>query len=609
MSTPASTSSTSTLASPDIPRGLGQHFLGGAQAAIWHKSAPAKLRRRSAVDPGEAWTVVQEHLAARRRPRPVEKILPAGVESLRWGLAEEDQPEHLAAARSERSARDMERCVLDWLADAPDGDPSVPYAIEALAWAWQLPLLSGKIGAEAWWALVDHLIGEADQAGALELESSPLVHQLLAAELPLVLACVLPELKPTRKLSRPGRNAAARGLVDLLDGEGLPHADWLALLRPLLACWTRCRMVGEHLEGSEGELRKAARTQYEWLVREALRLTRHDGSATFGPRPASGDDAALLEAALRYGGDEHDEDLAALCLPGASKSARREAARYEHPPAAVHSEWAAVAILRPDWERNTPRLGVRYPGDQVGLEFTAGKDLLLAGTWSLEVDVNGQPAQPEGEWEEVCWISDEDVDYLELELEMSQGVRVQRQMLMAREDGFLLLGDAVFAPEGGRLAYRGGLPLADECRYEPEQDSNEGWLRGTKRRGLVMPLALPEWRSLSGPGELQAIDGRLQLSMETDAHRLYAPLWVDLDRRRSAKRYTWRRLTVAEMLEVQPRHVAAGFRVAAGNEQWLLYRSLGPVGNRTLLGHNLVSEMMVGRFDADGEVEQLIEIE
>jgi hypothetical protein len=33
------------------------------------------------------------------------------------------------------------------------------------------------------------------------------------------------------------------------------------------------------------------------------------------------------------------------------------------------------------------------------------------------------------------------------------------------------------------------------------------------------------------------------------------------------------------------------------------------VGNRTLLGHNLVSEMLVARFDRDGEVETLLEIE
>jgi len=49
--------------------------------------------------------------------------------------------------------------------------------------------------------------------------------------------------------------------------------------------------------------------------------------------------------------------------------------------------------------------------------------------------------------------------------------------------------------------------------------------------------------------------------------------------------------------------------VALGNRQWLIYRSLGQPGNRTLLGHNLSTEMLVARFDKSGEVEPLIEIE
>ncbi len=47
----------------------------------------------------------------------------------------------------------------------------------------------------------------------------------------------------------------------------------------------------------------------------------------------------------------------------------------------------------------------------------------------------------------------------------------------------------------------------------------------------------------------------------------------------------------------------------SGGHQWLIYRALASKGNRTLLGHNLVSETLVGRFRRDGEVESLVEIE
>ena len=90
---------------------------------------------------------------------------------------------------------------------------------------------------------------------------------------------------------------------------------------------------------------------------------------------------------------------------------------------------------------------------------------------------------------------------------------------------------------------------------------------------------------------------------------MLAPLLVDLRPGRMTRRLTWRHLTVAEDLRAQPSDVAVGYRVRIGKHQWLIYRSLAPTGNRTLLGHNLTTEMLVARFDRDGEVEPLLEIE
>ena len=68
-------------------------------------------------------------------------------------------------------------------------------------------------------------------------------------------------------------------------------------------------------------------------------------------------------------------------------------------------------------------------------------------------------------------------------------------------------------------------------------------------------------------------------------------------------------LTVAESMKVQPADVAVGYRVARGGRQWLIYRSLAPPKNRTLLGHNLSTELLVARFTREGEVKPLLEIE
>jgi hypothetical protein len=94
-----------------------------------------------------------------------------------------------------------------------------------------------------------------------------------------------------------------------------------------------------------------------------------------------------------------------------------------------------------------------------------------------------------------------------------------------------------------------------------------------------------------------------------DRSNLFAPLFLDLDPRRFASPVTWRRLTVAENLEIQPPGVAVGYRVQCGKKQWLIYRSLAPQGNRTLIGHNLCSEFLCGSLDRQGNVTTMVEIE
>jgi len=182
-------------------------------------------------------------------------------------------------------------------------------------------------------------------------------------------------------------------------------------------------------------------------------------------------------------------------------------------------------------------------------------------------------------------------------------------MLMAREDRFLLLADAVSGPRAARLEYSASVPLWPNTDFQPAHQSREGYLRGSKRRALVLPLALPEWRADRRIGELTRSERGLQLCQWTDRGRLYAPLFLDLDRRRMTRRLTWRQLTVAESLAVRPPEVAAGYRVAIGDQQWLIYRSLAKKANRTLLGHNLSTEMLVARFHQTGEVEPLLEVE
>jgi len=491
--------------------------------------------------------------------------------------------------------------------------------------------------ATTWQRLLNHLLLSAVEVerpddGPSRSKDDSLVHQLLAGELAMTLASLFPNVKACRRLLPRARRALSAGLMDLLDGDGLLHAGHFDHLGPLLACWTRCRSLGK--QWKRGCWPRETDVQYRRFVHNALRLARRDGSFVFSLEPADREDAAALSAAIETAGDKTDRAIAAIVLSEKkNRNKRSKCAAVELPKAAVHSEWAAVAVLRPDWSRSAPRLTLLYPEASCRVELACGKDVLWSGDWSCQLRVDGMSAAPVSDWSAACWVSDEDVDYLELEIELVEGFRIQRHIVMARKDRFLLLADAVLGPRRAALDYRAALPLGEQITFLPANKTSEGVLIGRKTRALAIPLALPEWRDTSpspfrrGVGgesanstpHLKALTlalsqrerGQNQLELRHSAfgRAIFAPLFFDLDPRRFGKPLTWRQLTVAESLAVQPADAAVGYRISTGSKHWLVYRSLTPPRNRTLLGHNLSSETLIARFTRKGEVKSLIEIE
>ena len=127
---------------------------------------------------------------------------------------------------------------------------------------------------------------------------------------------------------------------------------------------------------------------------------------------------------------------------------------------------------------------------------------------------------------------------------------------------------------------------------------------------MVLPLALPEWKTATSNGWLRSDDGIVHYELSArEVTGMYAPLLLVLDRKAGLRKYTWRQLTVAEELNIQPCDVANGYRIQLGKKQWLLYRSLTEFGNRTLLGQNYSSEFAFGEFREDGTVYEYVEIE
>lgn len=280
------------------------------------------------------------------------------------------------------------------------------------------------------------------------------------------------------------------------------------------------------------------------------------------------------------------------------------------PVAAYHCEAGGFSVLRTDWSPGAAELAVDWSQPDLRWEFRVGKTQLFAGISSPEVTVAGKLLAVAGPWEEVCWESNVDVDYLELEIALEAGVRLQRQFVLTRRDGLLYIADAVLMPAAGEVSAVLRVPTAGGVDILATEETRELLLCADKQRALVIPPLCGEWRTDRRGGELGCTEGELQLtSTLPQARALYLPLVVVYDRKRAKRECTWRRLTVGEDLQLVAADKAAGFRIQIGNEHWLGYRSLTERANRTVFGVNLQTNFLLSRFTTEGESEPLVEID
>ena len=586
---------------------------------FWRNGAPKKLSGNKALS---AWSL---YLSKRSSPKTLRQLFSVRQSPVGWGLQLEELSSptvHLLAllddldavkGKSGPKAESVEPILDDWLDSSGSIDHSLDGGLQCLVVAHLLPRIVNRIQPERWWELLDALwsVCQTVRSWRIDAELPPekaLAHQLFTGELPLTLAYLLPEMGPVFQLKNAAVEALCEGLLELLNGEGLPRGQHLSIARPLLACWTRCRLLSKQVK-KDGWSRKAEE-QFRWLVSQSLVLSSPAGTPLLGAPHDLPWTPEFLSASLKIGGDSADRSAARAIFSKKLTTAITGKDGSQVPATSDHCEWSGLATLRTEWDRTAPVVSIDYSTPELRLEVWSGPQRLLAGNWMWESLLEGRRLEPVGLWEEVCWFSDDDVDYLELSIDLAGGARLERQILLAREELFLYLADLVIGTSGGQLCHRFRLPMDSNVKFDPQQETREGLLVAGRPVARVLPLALPEWRSDPRIGQLTARDGHLELEQEDVARNLACPLLIDLKRTRVKKPCTWRQLTVAQALENQPPEVAVGYRAQCGKQQWLLYRSLEAPANRTVLGQNLSNECLVGRFlSPSGEVDELLEIE
>ena len=374
------------------------------------------------------------------------------------------------------------------------------------------------------------------------------------------------------------------------DGDGLPDAGLAAQFEPLILSVARCYFIFQALgQKIDSELE----SQLEWIVRQALRSLKPGGGVLLSnQRPKTR--RANLDLILAMSSDPADTWIAAQQF----RHVEAPLGDFDVDPSAC-SEWGRTAFLQTGWDRKATKLGVDFSeGCRIDL---FRKVPLLVGEAMPQVFLDGNPLSIESEPEVCCWHSDEDADLLELEIEFSEGVVLQRQFVLAREDEFLFVGDAVCHHEpDSMLGLRVELNAADGIQMTEEAETNEVYLVNEKILGLVVPVSLGEWKADKSLGTIKCHRNRVVIDRQAKGQNLYSGLFLDLKPKRAVKPRTWRQLTVGENLTKCSDDQAVAYRVQVGKSQWVIYRSLASPANRTFFGENHLDEFFVGRFDREG---------
>lgn len=496
-------------------------------------------------------------------------------------------------------------------------------ALTLLGAGHSIRAIVGHCDFEDWNGQVARLF-ELSRAVESNAKQSAEVYQLLAVELPMAIAVLVPEIEDHLQIAQRCCQKMTVSLNDMLDHDGWLHSKYAQHLGVLSASWIRCGLMAGKLDLN---LDDEATSKLEWVVRQAIRCLRPDGTVLFSRiQPNANLESgskkpALMNPSFAYSmtklsADSDDKKVIQQFMGFGSDGYFKKL-----PKPSNISEWAQSLVLRSNWSHESPMVALDFSSPSgvaetsLPMEISRSRTLVQGPTMPV-VKINGLVERLSDPFEVVCEECDKDVEYVELEAETKNGVEIQRQILLSRVDEFLLIADVVKPPMAAKIEYNCQYPLANGILGMRETENREVYLRTNEIQSLVLPLALPEWK---GGGEdrleFEDVDGQttgsasaLTLRQTRDGFGLYAPLFFDLNPQRSRKKRTWRQLTVAEERQKVPADIACAYRIQIDEQQWCFYRAVSGLGNRTFLGENFSGEFVFNRFGKDGKVKPLIVI-
>ena len=503
--------------------------------------------------------------------------------------------------------------LKQWLKEVRQGEPLTPGEMLLMTefLAAGARELKPKLFFEIWQVLLEaalHLREFLSQteAGAVSADE----RLLLEGELAFRMGVLFAGVEGAEELRIQGTRELGRQLLEYTDSDGIPFGAlltrWDFWLAPLVRSLEWSRRFGCELWSAECDERFRA------LVQFGVRLLDDRGRFPFIPGRTNG--LAIIGRAVALAGfsSKSPESRLVKRLQKALKNGKRPKTGKTRPNdvASGHSDWSQTALLRPDWSPSADLVTVTHYGNQPAIDVRLGGDSLMSGFWGAKLKRGQRSVAVTGNWNCVCWSSDEDGDYAEFECRSPGKYRIQRQVYLSRQRRLLLLADAISVPRNAAFEFEMQFPLVDGLATVADEDSREILIDPSNgQRVRVFPLALEQDRVLNATGTLSTTESGLVMR-QRGRGAAWMPVIFSWDQRFDQSSADWKSLTVTEDRRTLDRSESSAYRLRLGKLHLLLTRRLNDSEeNQAVLGHHHDYETVIGEFDKDGDVQPWLLVE
>lgn len=440
-------------------------------------------------------------------------------------------------------------------------------------------------------------------------------------ELPWLTGLIYSAVKGSDKLRKAAAELLESEMVERTDDQGVPGADLLPRWGMWLAVFVRILWTSR--EWSITLWDSDANDLYLAMIEKTAPMIQPNGRFAFG-RINIADSTSFIEHAFRAA-DWSDADAALRGLftlprrglkqsgtgkigtPPAPPTPRKNPLEICIPPS-NQSDAAAWAVMRTHWGAHADRVTILHDRDALNLELSVQGQSLLEGEWQgTLINSTGKRVPLRGDWTCVCWQSDPDSDYIELQLIVPGVVRVERQVFLSRTMQFCLLGESLSELKMNPVDFHSQLPLLPQVEGQTDALTREIRLTANGLPIRVFPVGLPAQHTHSSLGKF----GKdLSLNTLIGDTAWYNPMIIDWSPARRNSEAIWKALTVAEERQAVKRDEAAGYRLKLGDQQWLMYRSLKQsIEPRSVLGLQTRYETVIGSVEKNGNITPLMQVE